>query len=266
MLEHENTIEPESPIEPESTLKGRVWGFWPTVGFGLVIGVAFIITGALVVIGIVAALFVSSGTLVSDPSQYIEMFESVLGLSVSLSSLATGIVGVGLIVLFIKVRGNITIGEYLGLSPIRIKTILAVVAITAGFLLVSGALSTFLERPFPELMLDSYKTSVWPVLFWIAVVVFAPAFEEAFFRGFLFEGFRYSRIGVVGAIVLTSLAWTSLHIQYDTYEMATIFAMGLLMGFVRYKTGSLWSPLLMHGLNNLAATVELALYVNGAIT
>jgi membrane protease YdiL (CAAX protease family) len=35
---------------------------------------------------------------------------------------------------------------------------------------------------------------------------------------------------------------------------------------VRYKTGSLWGPLLMHGLNNLAATVELALYINGVIT
>jgi hypothetical protein len=102
-------------------------------------------------------------------------------------------------------------------------------------------------------------------LFWIGVIIFAPAFEEVFFRGFLFEGFRYSRIGVVGAIVLTSLIWAALHMQYDPFEMFLVFLMGLLLGILRYKTGSLWSPLLMHSLNNLAATIELVLYVGGMV-
>jgi membrane protease YdiL (CAAX protease family) len=265
MLEPEILSGPESTVESANTLKGRVWGFWPTVGFGCVIGVAYVLTAVLITVVIVIALFIGK-PLPTDPEQYLDLLTGTLGLTLSLTALATAIVGVCLILLFIKLKGNITIVEYLGFHPIRIKAVLAVIAVVIGFLLVSGALSSFMDRPVPELMVDAYKTSVWPVLFWIAVIVCAPVFEEVFFRGFLFEGFRYSRIGIIGAIVLTSLIWASLHVQYDAFEMLLVFVMGLLLGVVRYKTGSLWGPLLMHGLNNLAATVELALYINGVIT
>jgi hypothetical protein len=59
-------------------------------------------------------------------------------------------------------------------------------------------------------------------------------------------------------VVLMALVWSSLHIQYDAYGMASIFVLGLVLGTVRIKTGSLWGPLLMHALWNLAATVQIA--------
>jgi membrane protease YdiL (CAAX protease family) len=54
-----------------------------------------------------------------------------------------------------------------------------------------------------------------------------------------------------------SIVWSSLHIQYDFWGMSTIFMFGLILGIARLKTDSLWSPLLMHSLWNLAATIEL---------
>ena len=56
-----------------------------------------------------------------------------------------------------------------------------------------------------------------------------------------------------------------LHFQYDAYGIATIFTLGLVMGAVRYKTGSLWSVLIIHALFNLVALVETYLYMNGYI-
>jgi membrane protease YdiL (CAAX protease family) len=38
------------------------------------------------------------------------------------------------------------------------------------------------------------------------------------------------------------------------------------LGIVRLKTGSLWSPLLMHSVWNLVGMVETALYVSGAMS
>jgi uncharacterized protein len=89
-------------------------------------------------------------------------------------------------------------------------------------------------------------------------VIFAPAFEEALFRGFLFAGFSQSRIGVPGTVILTSLLWASLHIQYDLYNIAMIFFLGIGLGIVRAKTNSLWSTFLMHGFWNLVAVILVA--------
>jgi membrane protease YdiL (CAAX protease family) len=35
-----------------------------------------------------------------------------------------------------------------------------------------------------------------------------------------------------------------------------VFSIGLLLGYLRYRTGSTWLTVLLHGLNNLAATVQ----------
>jgi membrane protease YdiL (CAAX protease family) len=61
---------------------------------------------------------------------------------------------------------------------------------------------------------------------------------------------------VPGAIVLSSLAWTALHLQYNWFFFFEIFTIGLLLGYLRYRSGSLWLTIVLHGLNNLAATVQ----------
>lgn len=59
-----------------------------------------------------------------------------------------------------------------------------------------------------------------------------------------------------------SLLWSLLHTQYDLYEIAMIFAHGIVLGIARIRTDSLWSPLLLHSLGNLIATVEVAININ----
>ena len=107
-----------------------------------------------------------------------------------------------------KMRKGADIKKYLGLTPISLKTLLIVLAISAGYIIISEGLAQIIKPPTSDFTFDLYRTSVWPPLLWIAVIVFAPAFEEAFFRGFLFEGFRQSRIGIIGAIGITTVVWT----------------------------------------------------------
>jgi membrane protease YdiL (CAAX protease family) len=80
--------------------------------------------------------------------------------------------------------------------------------------------------------------------------------EEFFARGFLYRGWSESSLRPVGAIVLSSLAWTALHLQYDWFFFGEVFSIGLLLGYLRYRTGSTWVTIVLHGLNNLAATVQ----------
>jgi membrane protease YdiL (CAAX protease family) len=140
-----------------------------------------------------------------------------------------------------------------------------VIGIAAVFVALEALVSVYwgVGEDSTNIMTDIYDTAVWPVLLWIAIVAFAPFFEEPLIRGFLFEGFRRSRFGLVGAIFLTSLIWTCLHIGYNMYSLGAIFCFGLVLGAVRYKTGSLWSTVLMHAFNNAVGMALIAFNIGG---
>jgi len=59
-----------------------------------------------------------------------------------------------------------------------------------------------------------------------------------------------------GAILLSSTVWTLMHLQYNWFFLAQVFSIGLLLGYLRYLSNSTWLPVILHGLNNLAATVQ----------
>ena len=129
-----------------------------------------------------------------------------------------------------------------------------------ALVLASDALTTILGRPLvPDVMVQTYRTAGILPVYWLALVVAAPLFEEVLFRGFLLEGLRHSRLGPVGAVVLTSLAWVAVHQQYGPYELATIFVVGLVLGTARVTSGSLYPSLLIHAGFNLVATIQTAL-------
>jgi membrane protease YdiL (CAAX protease family) len=248
----------------KSRQNGRVWGVWPTVGLGIAVFVAYLLAQAAV------AFIFAVIKIVSNPDLSLSQLANDLstnGLLIAVATLASTFVGLPLIVVFVKVRRGAPIAEYLGLRRITGKTIFILLAIVAGMVVLSGGLNMLGGgSDNAAFAIDTYRTSVWPALLWISFVIVAPAFEETFFRGFLFVGFRQSRLGAIGAIGLTALFWALLHIQYDIYGMATIFVMGIVLGIVRLKTGSLWSPLLMHSVWNLVGMVGTALYVSGAVS
>ena len=58
-----------------------------------------------------------------------------------------------------------------------------------------------------------------------------------------------------GAIILSSLAWTALHLQYDWFFFGEVFSVGLWFGYIRYRSGSTWLTIVLHALNNMTAVV-----------
>ncbi len=259
----------ENPV-PEK----KIWGPWATVGLGLVIFLVFFVAQALasMVVAFPALLsFMQSSAGQLDPFELMraieELFSTQMGLIISVSVCVSAVFGFGFIMLFAGVRKGVSIAEYLGLKRITAKQILGALCLVVVFMFLADFAGIFVDSSTSnEFMLNIYNTSVWPVLLWVSLIIFAPIFEEAFFRGFLLEGFRQSRLGPIGAVGLTSLAWASLHIQYGIYEIVLIFLMGVLFGIVRIKTGSLWSTIIMHAFVNMVSLVLIALQVEGFIT
>jgi hypothetical protein len=107
--------------------------------------------------------------------------------------------------------------------------------------------------------LQSYTTAAaagWLPAMLAAAIVVAPAGEEAMFRGFLFRGWVRSPRSAWPAIVAISLLWAILHIQYDWTGMLQIFVIGLFLGWIRWRSGSLALTFLLHALFNLEGTLE----------
>ena len=78
----------------------------------------------------------------------------------------------------------------------------------------------------------------------VAVSLLAPLGEELIFRGFLYRALRM-RWGVWPALLVTSLAFSALHPSLGPYlVLSAAFCLA-------YEwTGSLWTPILLHGLWN----------------
>jgi len=233
-----------------------VWSIWPTIGFGIAIFAVYFMATFLVTIGYVVF---QSATNSGIDITWLQGLTSD-GLLISLTVIIPGIVGTGFIILFVKFRKGISISEYLGLKLVKKKTILVLLGVFTGLFLLSLLVDTFFQAPQDaEFSIQAYATSVWPPLLWIAVVIFAPLFEEAFFRGFLFVGLNRSRLGAAGAIIITALLWAALHTQYSFYGIVTILVLGIIFGIVRLVTGSLWSTLFLHSMWNLAAMIGTAM-------
>lgn len=147
----------------------------------------------------------------------------------------------------------------LALLPVRGPTVLGWVVFALVLLQLADLITVELGRsPVPPVMETIIETSRHTALLWLALVIVAPAFEEALFRGFLYEGLRRTKIGAGGTIVATTLIWTLLHAaQYDPFFLTLIALIGILLGIARERTGSLYVPLAIHGVNNLLSTLQM---------
>ena len=248
----------QSAIQPADDSKQYlpVWGPWQTTGLGLAIFAINAAAQAGVFLGFLAKRYAS------NPSPDILQLITGLatnGLVLSLSVIAGAAVGIPMIVVFVKVRRRASIREYLALNPITKKQVLFSLAIVAGLTVLIELVGSVTGQSSDTFTVNAYQTTKPLALLWISFVVFGPAFEETFFRGFLFAGWVRSRLGSVGAIALTSGLFAVLHIQYDLFGIMSVLVMGIALGIMRFKTKSLWSPLLMHFTWNLVGMVTLAL-------
>src|SRR5262249_31599504 len=76
------------------------------------------------------------------------------------------------------------------------------------------------------------------------------------FRGFLFCGWHRSPRDVWPLIIVTALLWAVVHLQYDPYVIAQVFAYGWVLGWLRWVTGSTILTMFLHGVINFEGMVE----------
>lgn len=172
-----------------------------------------------------------------------------------------------LAVLFVAARlAGWRAGDYLGLvMPERREAVFAF-ACVAGFVLALDGFTYLIGRdvitPFQIEVYQSAAASNSLLLMWVTLVIAAPVGEEALFRGFLFRGWAPTPRAVIPAIIFISIFWAAIHTQYDWFGIVQIFLIGLLLGWVRWRSGSTLLAMALHGLINAWATVQTFVKVN----
>jgi uncharacterized protein len=90
------------------------------------------------------------------------------------------------------------------------------------------------------------------LIFVILAIVVAPVTEELLFRGWIYTSLRH-RFGLWTALVATSVVFALAHYD-DTHLYAlAVFPVGLALGGLRERTGSIKASILLHAFYNLAA-------------
>jgi membrane protease YdiL (CAAX protease family) len=222
----------------------KAWGIAATLGFA-VLAFGF---GQAVGVGAVTAAMgadlsrvandgaaVAMGVLVGDPVQIVTL------------ALAARMTGEDLL-------------KYFALDVPRRRDVIVAIAGLALVILAVDALTLALGRELvPAFQLQIHRSARAEgalISLWLALIVVAPVGEELLFRGFLFRGFVREPRDALPGILAISLIWSLLHIQYDWFGAAQVFALGMLLGYVRLYSGSTTLVILLHMLLNLESVAE----------
>ncbi len=105
-------------------------------------------------------------------------------------------------------------------------------------------------QPTLPLLIKAKIASLW--VSYASAAVLLPAAEEVIFRGYLFDALR-RYFSDAKVILITALMFAAAHFQWTYFVPLAGF--GLILGWTRYKTDSLWLPVLLHLINNGVALI-----------
>jgi uncharacterized protein len=225
----------------------KVWGYWATLGWTVLAFLAGQFAGFAVL------LWLRAG----DWDSVLQMtFDGVL---VTIFLVIFNPVTIAILALAARLVGA-DVSDYFALKwpsardlGVGIAGLIILIVIGDALLYLSG------RDLVTSFQLQSYTSAAaagWLGPMLLAAIVVAPAGEEAVFRGFLFRGWVRSPRSVWPAVIVISMLWAALHIQYDWTGVLQIFVIGLFLGWMRWRSGSLVLTFLLHALFNLEGTLE----------
>jgi membrane protease YdiL (CAAX protease family) len=217
----------------------KSWGRWATVGLALMA----MLGGQIAALAAVTWWFGMNLTRLVDMASDGVVAILMICISTPIQVLLLALMGR---------QAGASAADYLGLTLPRKRDVLVGIIAVSVFMVFADGISLLLSRDLvTQFQLDLYRTASaagWLPWLLLTVVVVAPIGEETLFRGFLFRGWHRSAKDAWAVITVIALLWALIHLQYDFYNMAQVCAYGLLLGWLRWKTGSTILTILLHGL------------------
>lgn len=246
------TVEKAPPQAPPR----ERWGPWATLAWGIPLASAAILFQTLGAIGFLRLWDYA------NPNQPIPLASISSNGAVLAFSLAVSAPLMLALLVFVAHLSRHSVRRYLALRAPRRRDVGQGIALLAVVLLATGWLAVLTGQQTPGFMADTFTTAraagLVPLLFF-SFVFLAPLQEELLFRGFFYRGFAPT-FGVWPTILITAGVWALSHAQYQWFFVGEIFALGLVFGWLRARSGSTILTTALHACVNGMALLEVAFF------
>lgn len=150
---------------------------------------------------------------------------------------------------------NFNIAKALRLNPVSKKVLFASLPIALGIIILIDEFDRLISLiiPPPESLLQistqlKYDGTFSAFLLWLTIIIIAPLGEELVFRGFLQRSLEKSWKDVTKAILIASMVFAMVHL--NPFWVIQIYVLGVVLGYLSWRTKSILPGIIVHGLNN----------------
>jgi membrane protease YdiL (CAAX protease family) len=205
----------------------------------------------IVILSLLFAIIIGAG--------FTSLFQALLpnidSTNISLLSMLVSTIMIGLpAIAYIHVNG-LSFRKRLRINKISQNTLSSIIIISIGFIVIIDELDRIVYALFGspdflgELVEQLKITSIYTgLLIILTTVIVAPLIEELLFRGFLQKVLEESWADITKAILVTSLFFALVHL--NPYWIVQIYLLGMLLGYLSWRTNSIIPGIILHGLNN----------------
>ena len=205
----------------------------------------------IVVLSLLFALIIGAG-LISILKVLLPNIEST---KISLISMLASTLLIGVPVIIYLHLNGLSIRRRLRINTISINTLLSIIIISIGFIIIVDELDRivyklfghpeFLQELVEQLQITSIRNGIFIVF---TTVLAAPLVEEMLFRGYLQKVLEESWEDITKAILVTSLFFALVH--FNPFWIVQIYLLGLVLGYLAWRTNSIIPGIILHGFNN----------------
>lgn len=239
-------------------MKDKFKSFFGAIGY---LGMFFLIQIAVSIVGgiIIGIMYtVNNIDKITSNGPDIESIANQMTGLTNYIHLASSIITVLIFLLIYKVRKKKITQELKIVKTKKINLVIAMILGISVWLFNTGVLSLIegaglLTKYFEamnEMMAPLMEGNI--VISMIAIGIAAPFVEEFIFRGVIYKTLS-KNISIKWTIIIQAVLFGVIHGNLIQGTYATI--LGVIFGYVTYKTKSLWPAIIIHTLNNLVAVV-----------
>jgi len=138
--------------------------------------------------------------------------------------------------------GKLGAAAYLVLAGVVLLCISVVIEPTTSFIPMPDSIKAVFERVFME-------SALWDMI--VSTCILAPLCEEFICRGMMLRGMLHT-MSPGKAIIWSAVLFAVMHM--NPWQSIPAFLIGLFLGWVYWRTHSLWTTIFLHCLNNSLST------------
>ena len=150
--------------------------------------------------------------------------------------------------------------ESLRIKRVSLPTIKNTLIFSTGVLIAFDTLDRIIHKfiPPPDYIIDLGEimkpdSTLGYIFLFLAVVIVAPIGEEIVFRGFLQRFLEKYWKDITRAVLVTSLFFAMIH--FNPFWTIQIYLLGVILGFLAWKTKSVIPSIILHIVNNGSAFI-----------